>query len=814
MDIKDLLSKLTVEEKAALVSGTDFMFTNAVPRLNIESIEMSDGPHGLRKQEKGGDNGIAGSLPSTAFPAAATTACGWNEDNLFKIGEAIAKESLSLGVSVVLGPGANVKRNPRGGRNFEYFSEDAYLSGKLAAAEVKGIQSLGVSACVKHFALNNSENFRFFGNSVCDMRAMREIYLKSFERIVREAKPHSLMCAYNKINGVFCSENGWLLNGVLRNEWGFDGLVMTDWGATHDRVAGVEAGLDLEMPGDTAYCRKSIIDAVKSGFLSEEKLDKAVENVLRLIEKSEGQKGGKADFILHDKLSSDIAADCAVLLKNDGVLPLERDEKILVVGELFEKMRYQGAGSSMINPVFITSPKTAFDNDGIDYGYACGYRENTTKSDSALILQAEVLSADYDKILVFAGLTDYTESEGADRENISLPENQLALIDAMIATGKKVIIVLFGGAPVELPFAEQSSAILHMLLPGQSGGRACRQLLYGEKNPSGRLAETYVKAYGDLPFFGEFSSGINEVYKESIFVGYRYFLTAEKDVLYPFGFGLSYTKFDYSDFKIAKKDGKIVAKVTVKNSGNYDGADVVQLYSSLQKSAVFRAKRELRAFKKVYLKQSEERQVTLEFNIGDLKFFDIEGNRFVLEGGEYSFEICRDCQRAELKQTLKIDGETVNPPYAEEVMNVYSRADMQGVTDEIYRKMSRLEIPETPPQKPITTESRFTDLKKTMLGKVLFAAVLSMAKRQLKRAKKLPEGVERENRIKGALFLKRILESGCLRSMSMSAGRRMPYNFALGMKELSNGHILRAIKHFAKKIKVPPLPKDGKYILK
>lgn len=809
MDIKDLLSNLTVEEKAALVSGTDFMFTNPVPRLNIKSIETSDGPHGLRKQEKGGDNGINESLPATAFPTAATTACGWNEENLYKMGEAIARESLSLGVSVVLGPGANIKRSPLGGRNFEYFSEDSYLSGKLAAAEVKGIQSLGVSACVKHFALNNAENFRFFGNSVCDMRAMREIYLKSFERIIKEAKPHSVMCAYNRINGVFCCENEWLLNGVLRGEWGFDGLVMSDWGATHDRVAGVVAGLDLEMPGDTPYCRKSIIDAVKKGTLSEEKLEEAVENVLRLVEKSEGRRG-EADLSLHDKLSAEIAADCAVLLKNQGVLPLKRDEKILAVGELFEKMRYQGAGSSMINPAFLTSPKTAFDMDKIDYLYACGYRENTAETDESLILQAEVLAEDCDKILIFAGLTDEFESEGADRENLNLPKNQLDLIDAMIKTGKKTVVVLFGGSPVELPFAEKADGILHMLLPGQNGGTALKQLLYGEKNPSGRLAETYVKSYSDAPFASEFSSGLNEVYKESIFVGYRYFLTAEKEVLYPFGYGLSYTKFDYSDFFIAEKDGKITASVTLKNSGNYDGAEVVQLYSSMKDSAVFRAKRELRAFKKVYLKKGEEKKVELAFDTEDLKFFDIGKDRFALEDGEYTFEICRNCQKVELFKTLKIDGERVENPYPEEVSKVYSRADMQGVTDEIYCKMSRLELPEAPPVKPITVESRFTDLKKTFFGRILFCAVLSVAKRQLKRAKRLPKGVERENAVKGAVFLKRILESGCLRSMSMSAGRRMPYNFALGMKELANGHIIRAIKYFVKKIKVPPLPKDEK----
>ena len=793
MDTKDLLKKLTVEEKAALVSGTDFMFTNPVPRLSINAIEMADGPHGLRKQSGGGDNGISQSLPSTAFPAAVTTACGWNEDNLFKMGEAIALECAYYGVNVLLGPGANIKRNPLGGRNFEYFSEDPYLSGKLAAAEVKGIQSKNISACVKHFALNNSENFRFIGNSACDIRTMREIYLRSFERVIKEAKPHTVMCAYNQINGTFCSENEWLLNKVLRDEWGFDGLVMTDWGATHDRVAGIKAGLDLEMPGDSTYCRKAILDAVADGSLPIEKLDTAVENVLRLVERSE-DKRSEVDFKAHDKLCAEIAADCAVLLKNDGVLPLKREESFFVCGELFEKMRYQGAGSSMINPVFLTSPKTAFDRRGIDYEYCRGYRESENGADPMLVWEAGVRAEDYDKIIVFAGLTDYVESEGADRENMSLPAGQTELIEALISTGKKVILVLFGGSPVELPFADRVSAILNMSLPGQNGGTAVAELLFGEKTPCGRLAETWAKSYSDVPFDSEFSKGINEVYTEGIFVGYRYFTTVQKEVRYPFGFGLSYTSFEYSDLLISLTDKNIEATFKLKNSGGYDGAEVVQLYVSAPISDVSKPLRELRAFKKVYLKSGECRQVTLNVDIDDLRYFDIEEERWILESGSYEIEICSDCRTVQLSEDLDIEGES-------------PKADTRR---EIY-KIKGLHMLKVPPVKPITTESRFTDLKKTVLGRVLYHAILGMARRQMKRAKKMKEGSDRENAIKGAIFLARILDSGCLRSMSMSSGGRMPYNFALGLCDISNGHILRGIKNLCKKIKVPPLPKDEKH---
>ena len=801
-----MLKKLTVEEKAALVSGTDFMFTNPVPRLSVKSIEMSDGPHGLRKQSGNSDNGISKSRPSTAFPTAATLACGWNEENLYKMGEAIALECAYYGVNVLLGPGANVKRNPLGGRNFEYFSEDAYLSGKLAAAEVKGIQSKGVSACVKHFALNNSENFRFMGNSICDMRAMREVYLRSFERVIKEGKPHTVMCAYNKINGTFCSENEWLLNGVLRGEWGFDGLVMTDWGATHDRVEGVKAGLDLEMPGDTTYCRKSIIDAVANGSLPVEKLDGAVERVLRLVDRS-GKGGGEVDFDAHDKLSAEIAADCAVLLKNDGILPLKESESFFVCGELFEKMRYQGSGSSMINPTRLTPPKAAFDKRNIDYEYCHGYRESGQASDEKLLWEAGVRAEAYGKIIVFAGLTDYVESEGADRESMALPENQLELIDTLISTGKQVVVVLFGGSPVELPFADKVSAILNMSLCGQNGGTAVAELLFGDRTPSGRLAETWAMCYSDVPFGDGFSTGINEVYKESIFVGYRYYLTAGKEVRYPFGFGLSYTNFEYSGLQVKKSDKAISVTLKLKNVGGYDGAEVVQLYTSAPQSGVFKPLRELRAFKKVYLKSGESKLVSLDFDIGDLRYFDIALNRWALESGEYGIQVCSDCQTVKLEKRISIEGEEVPSPYSEEVQKVYSGADMSGVTDELFQKMSGLTVPAVPPVKPITTESRFTDLKETALGKVLYRAVLGMARKQMRKAKRMPEGAERENAIKGATFLKRILDSGCLRSMSMSSGGRLPYNLAEGLCDVSNGHILRGIKKMCRKIKVPPLPK-------
>ena len=416
MDIESILKQLTVEEKAALVSGTDFMYTNPIPRLGIPSLCMSDGPHGLRKQTGSGDNGISQSEPATAFPTAAATACGWNPENLRKMGEAIGRECRHYGVHTLLGPGVNIKRNPLCGRNFEYFSEDPLLAGVLGAAMTEGVQSRGVGVSVKHFALNNSENYRFMGNSVSSERTMRRLYLKPFEYIVKHAHPATLMCAYNQINGVYCSENKWLLTDVLRWEWGFDGVVMTDWGAVHDRIAGVKAGLDLEMPGDTAVCRRRILDAAADGSLPMTDLDAACRNILRWVDRYvQPADETPVDWDAHHALAAEIAADCAVLMKNDGTLPLTGKEKLHIAGELYENMRYQGAGSSMIHPTRVTTVKDAFERRGI----------------------RSIPLTECDTILVFAGLTDEYESEGCDRENMRLPETQLKLIDEMTATGKR-----------------------------------------------------------------------------------------------------------------------------------------------------------------------------------------------------------------------------------------------------------------------------------------------------------------------------------------------------------------------------------------
>ncbi len=794
--VPELLEDLTLEEKIALVSGHDFMYTNPIARLDIPSIRMSDGPHGLRVQNGNGDNGVSGSEVATCFPPASLSACSWNEELLRKEGEAIGEEANHYNIDVVLGPGANIKRNPLGGRNFEYFSEDPYLSGKMAASLIKGIQSKGVSSSLKHFATNNQENFRFMGDSLIDKRALNEIYLKSFEIAIKEGRPDTLMSSYNKINGDYCSQNKELLTDTLRSNWGFDGLVMTDWGGTHDRVKMLQSGLDLEMPGDTDICRKWIYDAIKNGTLKEETLDKAVSDVLNLVNKHSEKKPFKADFAKHAKLSLEIALDSAILLKNDGLLPLDHNRKYMVVGDLFSKMRYQGSGSSMINSYKLVTPKEAFDKANIQYEFFQGYKENKKDVDESLLKEIDENIDSFDAVVAFIGLTDYQESEGADRESYRLPANQIALIDHIANKGKKVVLVLFGGSPFEIPRLSEANSILNMYLPGEEGGEACKRLLFGENNPSGKLAESWPKTYKDVYRGDKFSKSRIEEYREGIYLGYRYYQKAKKEVAFPFGYGLSYTKFEYNDLKVEEKEKEIDISLKVKNIGKRKGAEIVQIYVKGPSSDIPKPVKELKGFAKVYLEPNEEKEVNIILKKDDLRYFNIKENRFVLEKGSYTIEASSSADKVELAETLLLEGESLKDIYPDNILEI---------SDDGFERLIGYKIPK-PKLKPITLESRFSDLKETFLGKILYSAVLSVAKKDMKKAKKMDEGPSKDNKIKGALFLYRILDSNSLLTMSMSAGRQFTYPLAMMMMHLANGHIFKGLNCLFKKVDAPELP--------
>ena len=805
MDIDLLISQLSLLEKAKLVAGYKFMLTYPVKRLNIPSIVTSDGPNGLRKQSNKKDNGVNVSEIATCFPSSTNLASSWNIDLAYLEGQAIAKECKYYNVNILLAPGVNIKRNPLNGRNFEYYSEDPYISYKIASYFINGVQGENVGACIKHYAGNNNEDLRFVGNSIIDKRGLNEIYLKAFEKVIKEVKPACIMSAYNKLNNVFCSENKELLTTILKDKWNYDGLVMTDWGGMHNKINSLKAGLDLEMPGDNKYNVKQIIDAINSNQLDIKDLDRAVRNVLKLIDKySKVSKLNSLDFEKHSQLARKIAEDSIVLLKNEkDILPLNTNRKYLVVGDLFSKMRYQGAGSSMINPYKIVSPKDGFDKLKIDYEFELGYKENQIEVDEYILNSAINKAKEYETIVVFIGLTDYVESEGGNRRDLKLPVNQLKLMEELIKLNKKIIVCLFGGSVVELPFLDKIQALINMHLPGQEGGLACSNVLFGKVNPSGRLTETWIKKYEDVPFYKEYNSSFNEVYKESIFVGYRYYLTCQKEVNFPFGYGLSYTKFEYSNLEIKKDNSIIKISLNVKNTGNRYGGEVIQIYVSNLIPNFVKPYRELKGFDKVYLKPNETKRVEINIDINDLSYFNIKQDRWILLEGKYSIHACKNANETVLSQEIFISGEKYNCPYSKEINDIYLNLEFDKVDNRIFEKMSNLTIPKLESKLPLTIESQFKDLQLTKIGKLIYKILMMYVNIDLKRASKLKPGPKKDNRIKGALFLKRIFNSNSFICMSNSSAKQLTYNIANGIVLLANGHVFKGIKSIFTRIKLP-----------
>lgn len=665
-NIRDIISQMTLEEKAGLCSGRDNWHLKAVERLGIPSVMVSDGPHGLRKQDEQGDHlGINESIKAVCFPAACAAAASFDKELMREIGRTLGEECRAENVSILLGPAINIKRSPLCGRNFEYFSEDPYLAGRMAAAEIEGVQSWSVGACLKHFAANNQEFRRMSCSSEMDERTLREIYLAGFEIAVKEAKPWTLMCSYNRINGEFASENKMLLTDILRKEWGFEGYVMSDWGAVNDRVKGLQAGLELEMPSSGGYNDKKIVEAVRNGTLDEAVLDRAAARILNITLRYQEAKCPPAGFDreAHHLKAAKAEEECAVLLKNTGILPLSKDARIAYIGGFAAAPRYQGGGSSHINASRVSSALSLAPGQVV---YAQGFPAKGDESDEAAFAEAVAAAKNAEAAVIFAGLPDSFESEGYDRPHMQLPACQNELIRRIAAVQKNTVVVLHNGSPVELPWADDVSAILEMYLGGEGVGEATHALLYGDANPSGRLAETFPMKLAHNPSALNFpGDGKTVHYAEGIFVGYRYYTAKEIPVRYPFGHGLSYTSFAYSNLRLSapllEEDGSIIASVDVTNTGSRPGKEVVQFYVADQTGTPGRPVRELKGFEKVLLQPGETRTVSVTLDARSVQWYHEKLGCWYAASGTYAVEVCRNAEEAVLSAPMEYRSKTLPP---------------------------------------------------------------------------------------------------------------------------------------------------------
>lgn len=694
MKNEELIKKLTLEEKANLMSGKDFWQTRDYLRHGIPSIFLSDGPHGLRKQGEANDNlGLNKSIPATCFPTAATMANSWDVKLGKELGVKLGQEAIAEKVNIVLGPGMNIKRSPLCGRNFEYFSEDPYLAGKMAASYIQGIQENGVGSCIKHFACNSQEENRMSTDSVVDERALREIYLTGFEIAVKEGHPKAIMSAYNLINEKYCNENKHLLVDILRKDWNYQGLVVTDWGACNSMVDGIKCYSSLEMPGEKDG-KFEIIEAVKNGTLDEKILDENVDILLNTVFETEKAFQGdvKKEFDVedHHAFARRAASESAVLLKNDGVLPL-KDEKVALIGDFIFTPRYQGAGSSIVNPTKLDTIEDEAKNSSLNITSMVKGFNRYGKEDKKLLDEALNSANESDVAVIFLGLDEVTEAEGLDRESMHLQDNQIELVNEIKKTGKKVVVVLSCGSSVELPFADDVDAILYTCLNGQAGAGATLDLLSGKSNPSGKLSETFAKEFKDNPTSSYVPSHNRTLeYREGIYVGYRYYETKGVEVRYPFGHGLSYTTFEYSDLKI--DDSGVTFKL--KNTGSIFGKEVVQLYVSKKDSKIYRPRRELKGFVKVALEAGEEKEVRIDFDDKTFRYFDIDSNRFEVEGGTYTIEVASSSIDIRLVGELEVKGTKEDIKDRREELPAYYSCDVATVSDEQFKALLGRDIPD------------------------------------------------------------------------------------------------------------------------
>lgn len=794
--VNEILAEMTIEEKAALCSGLDFWHTKPNKRLKVPSVMMTDGPHGMRKEDDTDKSvGMKRSIPATCFPPAVTCACTWNPDLLKEMGAHIADEARAQGVVTVLGPGTNIKRSPKGGRNFEYYSEDPYLAGQLAAAYIAGVQGKGIGTSLKHFAVNSQEYLRMSISEVVDERTLREIYLPAFENAVKQTQPATVMCSYNRINGTYASENKYLLTDILRDEWGFEGIVVSDWGATSDRVKGMEAGLDLEMPSSFGYNDKKIAEAVKDGSLKEEVLDKVAKRMLTYILKYSEQitPDFEYDYEKSHRLARRIAAEGAVLLKNEGgLLPLRKGEKVAILGALAKESRYQGAGSSLIVPKHLVHLPEVLDAAGQPYDYANGYSLKGDGMDEALIKEAVEVAKKNDKVVVFAGLTANYESEGFDRSNLDIPAGHTALIEAVRKVNENIVVVLVGGAPVLTPWADDVPAILNAYLAGEAAGEAYYDVLWGDVNPSGKLAETYPMADEGLSD-KYFQQGPRTVeHREGLYVGYRYYDSAKKAVRFPFGHGLSYTTFAYSDLKTSAKtateDEGVDVTFRVTNTGKTDGSEIAQVYVTDEVSTAYRPQQELKGFCKVFLKAGESKEVTIHLDKRSFAYYNVNEKDWVVESGVFVLSVgasSRDIRLTEKVTVIGRDGVKQDDRKGD-LPAYYDIAGVDAIPDEQFRALLGFDIPDNTPLKKGEFDmcSTVRDLKATRFGRA-FAKV----------GVKALKGTVKD----GDMTTMMMMEAGFLdvpirNFVGMSSGI-VTHKVAEGVVERANGHFFKGWGH-------------------
>ena len=774
--IREILLKMTLEEKIALCNGADFWHSKAMENYGIPRFTMCDGPHGVRAQKADVDMlGVNESEPSTCFPTAVTSGASWNEELLHEEGRAIGEEGLSYGVDVILGPGVNIKRDPRCGRCFEYFSEDPFLSGRMGTAWVKGAQSTGIGTSLKHFAANNQEYKRFNGNSQLDERTLREIYLPAFETVVREAQPETVMSAYPMINGVHCSDSKKLLTDILREEWGFQGLVVTDWGGLCDRVKAMEAGCDLSMPGGSDYMEDRVADAVREGRLPESTVDTCAARVLRLALRSQTKEKNKAfDIEAHHALALRIAEEGAVLLKNeDSILPLKAEDAVLI-GNMAKHIRFQGAGSSHINPTKLVSLTEALPN--VPFAACCDERGEVTDES----LREAVEAAKKAKVaVVCAGLPDVYESEGFDRDTLKMPEGHIRMIEAVSSANPDTVVVLFCGCVVETPWIDKVKAVLYMGLPGQAGGQAAANLLTGKVNPGGKLTETWPLSLEAVPSFETFGKKYTH-YSEGLYVGYRYYQKAGVPVRFPFGYGLSYTRFLYSDLRVER--GRVTAKIA--NVGSVSGAEIVLLYIAAPQDGLYRPIRELKGFRKVFLQPGETKEV--EFALND-RSFAVWSDGWRAPGGVYSVELGASIEDIRLSAEVTVEGEAVPTP-AWQTGSWYEKP-VGKPTNLYFETLYGAPIQPEPEIKKgtFTMEMSSMEMKEhSFLMKLFFR----MTEKTI--AKSFGGKVDYSNPT-----FKMVVMSGAdapFRSTVLAGGGAFPANLAEGLIAMANGHPLRGLR--------------------